>query len=232
MQKRAFRGRSGFTLIEMLIVVVIVGVLMTIGIPLLRETLLRAQIVSFGTQVQSSFQRARYDAIKLGLPVVVQILPDEAEMRAYVDVPAFDPAGARTDPPLVFQPEVGLQSAETDRVLFRTPLPNAVVFEAPAAEDQIDGLTNISGGAVEDADPSERVLVFGPDGAVQDLGAFRFGARGNSKNFLEARLEFASTGKTSLLKYDCKDSVWRFRDEEVPGRKKAWEWYGRFSGAC
>lgn len=232
MQKRAHERRSGFTLIEMLIVLVVAMVLMTIGIPVLRGTLLRAQVASFATQLQSTFQSARFEAIKQGLPVVVQIVPDEGLVRTYVDVPAFDAAGVRTDTPFALEPEPGLQNIETDRVLLQLTTPNAVIFDAPAGEDTVVGMTNISGGAPEDADLSERVLVFNADGAVQALGAFRFAARGDSKNFLEARLDFAATGKSSLLKYDCKDSVWRLRDEDVPGRTNAWEWYGRFSGGC
>ena len=228
MKKRTRSAREGFTLIEALIVVVIAGILMTIGLPKLRETMLQAQMVSFGTEIQSVFQRARFEAIRRGLPVVVQMVPDERRIRAYVDVPAFDDDGNRTDVPLELAPEVGLLEPETDHVLFDVRVPNAVVFDAPGAEELIDGMTNISGRAPEDALPSELVLVFSSTGAAQDLGAFRFRGQGSANNFLEARVDFASTGKTTLRKWDCDDSVWRSRDEEVIGRK-AWIWYGYFA---
>ena len=230
MRKRTIARQRGFTLIEMLVVVVITAVLMLIGIPVLQGILARAQVVTFGTKIQSTLQRARFEAIKQGFPVVVQLQPDDNKIWAYIDVPAFDGDGARTDTPLTLEPEEGLLPVETDRVLFEVNLPSAVVFDAPGAEPLIEGMTNISGGPPEGADLTELVLVFTPNGSVDALGAFRFAARGSTNNFLETRVEFASTGKSSLLKYDCEDNTWRYRDENLEG-KPAWTWY-RSGGAC
>ncbi len=231
MKKRNSSHRRGFTLIEVLVVMVILGVLMLIGLPILRSFLLRSQMVAFGTQLQSTIQRARSEAVKQGFPVVVQLQPDDNRIRAYVDIPAFDGTGARTDTPLTFEPEVGLLAPETDRILFEVRFPNAVILGSPVGEDLIDGMTNISAGPPETADVSERVLVFNPNGSAGALGAFRFAAPGESKNYLEAEVEFVSTGKTTLKKWDCNDSVWRSRNDAVSGRP-AWEWYQKFSGSC
>lgn len=230
MRKKSLSRQRGFTLIELLIVIVIVGVMTLIGIPVLRGILIQSQMVTFGSQIQSAMQRARFEAIKTGFPVVVQLQPNERAVRAYVDIPALDIDGARTDTPFVFEPVDGLSFRETDNVLFTIQLPRAADFIAPAAEPVVDGMTNISGGAPDEAEASERVLVFNPDGSAATLGAFRFGDQQLGMNFLEARVQFVASGKMVLQKYDCNDDVWRRKDDDVDDGK-AWTWY-QFGDSC
>lgn len=61
----------GFTLIELIIVMVIVGILLTIGVPTLESTLKRNRVVSATNELVSALNVARSEAIKLGQKVTL-----------------------------------------------------------------------------------------------------------------------------------------------------------------
>lgn len=61
------RVRAGFTLLEMLIVMSVMGVLMAIGIPMLRPP----SAYLFANDLKAMVQQARYEAIKRNVPVAV-----------------------------------------------------------------------------------------------------------------------------------------------------------------
>ena len=235
MRKRVCTRESGFTLIEVMIVAVIALVLITFGLPALRQILLRSSLEAMTQQVEATLRRARFDAIKEGSSVIVQALPLDGELRSYTDVPEVDNTGTRTDTALAYEPLAGAPEGTTDRVLNSVKLPNFVAFRAPIGLEVVDGFTNISGGPIGAADVSEQVAVFRSDGSVQDVGALRIGdTRGN---FFELRIDIAASGKVVLSKYDCTLDTWyeRYFLNETTNKSEVtsrWTWYLGFSGDC
>jgi len=235
MRKRSRAGQSGFTLIEVMIVALLALILVSFGVPALQQLLLRSKLEAVAQQIEATLRKARYDAIREGNPIVVQALPADGVLRSYTDVPTLDVNGNRTDTVLGFEPVVGAPKGTTDREISTLALPSYVEFSAPTGLEVVDGLTNISGGPVGDAEVSELVAVFRADGSLQDIGALRAGdTRGN---FFEFRVEIAATGKVILRKYDCALDVWyeRFYLNETTNLREVtsrWKWYSGFSGGC
>jgi prepilin-type N-terminal cleavage/methylation domain-containing protein len=229
MRRKTRSNPSGFTLIEVLVVMVIILIIATFGMPALRETILKAKSETLVQQMRGVFQRARYEAIKQSQEVIVQARPDAGEFRIYIDVPVLDNAGNRTDTPRAFEPVGGVPTHETDRVLQKIAIPEGVSFAAPAGETVVQGFTNLSGGDPSTADVDELVAVFGPEGSVSDIGALRIGDV--HKNYFELRLEVAATGKISVRKYDCRLDEWHEKFEGSQSRSR-WEWYWNYSGSC
>ncbi len=82
-QERCLRGARGFTLVEGLIVLAIVFVLITFGMPALFEILARSQLEQTARQTQTLLAKARHQAIRLQVPTVVR--PDGTTIVGFVD---------------------------------------------------------------------------------------------------------------------------------------------------
>jgi len=67
------RGAPGFTLVEVLVVLVLMMVLVTLGFPTLRAVLHRSKTAGCAQQISVVLQQARFEAIKKGSPVTVAI---------------------------------------------------------------------------------------------------------------------------------------------------------------
>lgn len=61
------RVQAGFTLLEMLIVIAIMGILLALGVPMLRPP----SAYLFATDLKAMIQQARFEAIKRNSPVAV-----------------------------------------------------------------------------------------------------------------------------------------------------------------
>ena len=235
MRKGTYQRQSGFTLIELMVVGLIALVLITLGLPALKEILLRSSLETMTQQVEAVFRRARFDAIKEGVPVIVQADPAEGELRIYTDVPVLDDNGNRTDQVLIYQPVAGSGTGTTDRILNTVALPKFVDFRAPSGDQVTEGFTNISGGPVGEAAVSELVAVFLSDGSVQDVGALRVGdTRGN---YFEFRVDIAAAGRIVLSKYDCARTRWfeRYYLNESTNKSEVtsrWRWYTSAPEGC
>ena len=193
------RGRpaAGFTLVEVLVVLVILASMLLIGLPALHRMLLRSKLKGFARESANLMRLARLEAIKRSRFGVVAIEPARGRLIAFADV---DRDGA-------------LDLTAGDAILGRLSLPPRVEFRDHVGNV---GLDSVDGFANPDL-PADRP-VFREDGSAVDDGALRVAdERGN---VLEVRIEPASTGRVEVRKYDA-DRAGYF----APGENdEPWEW--------
>jgi type IV fimbrial biogenesis protein FimT len=79
---------SGFTLIELMIIVAIVGILVAIGTPSFNSTISSSRLTTYANEFVTALNLARSEAIKRGQPVVVRETGAnwEAGWRVFVDI--------------------------------------------------------------------------------------------------------------------------------------------------
>ena len=205
------RGR-GFTLAELLVVVAMVGIITLIGIPTFQRLLHRTKIESLARETTILMNLARYEAIKRGVPTVVQIDPVGREIFAFVDV--HGGLDVTLPPDGIFMPIPGAVARTTDYPLGRLPLPSGVSF--------LDEAGNTDAASVDDFDnpnpQPDDMAIFQSDGSVMSSGALRFGdQRGN---YLEARIDPPGTARIELRKWDDTDGAWYAFGEGG----KPWSW--------
>ena len=208
---RSHRRRSGFTAVEMLIVVALLGILATIGMPLLMRVVHRAKMEALVQRTFVLIQIARSESISKNVNTIVRVDPEAGAVTAFADI---DGPNAGDPPDFMFNPVDGEPRHTTDYEIARYPLPVGIEFSAPDGEDQIDGFTEVPGG------DDEQVAVFAPDGSIDQVGAFRLGdQRGN---FLEIRVTPQATARVQVRKWTESDDGWgwyqRGEDQTV------WNW--------
>jgi prepilin-type N-terminal cleavage/methylation domain-containing protein len=183
---RAARRNAGFTMIELLVVLALIGVLLTLGIPALNNFIHRSKIEGIARQTAALMQLARFQAIKLNGTTRV------AASYATDEVYAFFDADIADGPTF---------NAAVDRELGRYKLPNGVRFWA--AKDSPEGKSALTlGDNDEDCDtcPTTSWEEFRPDGTAAKPGAMRFGDE--RENYLEVRVATAATGRVQVAKFD------------------------------
>ena len=72
------RCERGFTLMELMVVVAIIGFLVSIGYPMLRRSMVRAELLGEVNMIQQAASVARINAIKQSGRVTLKILEDDA----------------------------------------------------------------------------------------------------------------------------------------------------------
>lgn len=189
------------------------GIIALIGIPTFQRLIHRVKIEGTARETTILMNLARFEAIKRGVPVVVEIDPVVGEVFSFVDVhggldPILPPDG-------VFAAIPGAVPRATDYALGRVPLPSGVSFSFQALTDlaSVDGFVN-SG----NPDPPDQRAIFMPEGSVLASGAIRFGdLRGN---FFEARIDPPGTARVEVRKWDDTDGAWYGFGEGG----KPWQW--------
>ncbi len=182
--QRSTTSQAGFTLIELIIVLAIVGLMAVWGVPALLGMMSRIQLTTAAREAAISMQQARAEAVKRGFPALVQYFDGTACgltsgrgcFRIYVDMDADRVYTEGTDV------AIGGPS----------PLPKGVDLWGPT-DSGAEGTNAIVGFAATDGP------VFKTDGSVDVAGAFRL--RDRNANFLEVRVVFPSTGKVSTKKW-------------------------------
>jgi len=205
---RRHRLHSGFTIIEMIVVVAIIGIMATIGLPNLVRMIHRAKLDGIVRETSVLMQRARSEAVRQNVPTVVRADFARNEVVAFADV---DGVAAGDPSDMIFNPVAGEPHRTTDYELGRYRLPNLVGFAHPSGDpaERVDGFTAAGG---------ENVAVFDPNGSIRDLGAIRFGdQRGN---FLEVRIEPAATARVQVRKWDLDLAAYQTRNQG----DKPWVW--------
>lgn len=87
------RRERGYTLIEILMVIMIIGLLVAIGYPILWRSLVRAEMLGEVNMIQQATTVARINAIKQSQRVTLKILDDNASQEGGVVVAWIDSNG-------------------------------------------------------------------------------------------------------------------------------------------
>lgn len=188
--------RRGFTLIEAVVVVLILGAVGVVAIPRVLESVHRSRFEGFLRQVQALMHQARLASVRRGVPALLWVDVDSTSARVAVST---------GEPPLV--------------------VPATLAVAGPGGpNDAFDGLTRIDAAiARRDGEAREGnvpALVFESDGSVRDAGAIRFADA--SGNVFELRVAPQATARIAIRKHDRDprrprnprdDSRWYERDE-------------------
>lgn len=182
----------GFNLAELLVILALIGVVATLGFPVIQNVLHKSKVRAAVRSATNLLQIARLEAIRRGAPTVVGIDADNGEIIAFVDVhgPAVtDPSDG------IFNPVLGQPYRMTDYELPRVHL-SGLSFKDPDGDvgtGSIDGFDN------PNLLPDSKVI-FQSDGSAMATGAFRLADL--RSNYFEIRVAPAATGKLQLRKYD------------------------------
>lgn len=189
-QRGSMRAQRGFTLVELLVIIVIISVLAIILWPSLHKMILRNRLQGQATEVSIAMRQARLEAIKRTVPTVMRADFVNDQTLVFVDV---DADGS-------FTPNPTAPRGTVDFELRSAPLPGHVTFAGPSltveGADAVDGFTT-------DPEGGPNQVVFNPDGSVEDAGAFRFADP--KGNVLEVRVSPPATARIELRKWDGSD---------------------------
>ncbi len=219
---RALRSHSGFTMIELLIVIAILGVLSLVGLPNLLAQIERARISSTLREATSLVQVARQEAIRRGVEVVVLVDTTNNRLQAFANVDG--------DAGLLYQPSATAVPRTADYEVMTTDLrqtgnqSTSIHFWGPA--DASPNGTDIVDGLSTDGN-SDPIAIFDPDGTIREEGAFRIAdARGN---FFEVRIAPRATARVEVRKWYPSPPFGGGSDFFPKGKASSgdnlWKWY-------
>ena len=193
---------AGYTLLEIMVVVAIIGIVSLMGLPALQNFILRAKHEGAARQISMLMHRAKMEAVLQSVPTVVSVDTANETVTAFADI--------NEDGDFAFNPLAGADYKTTDYQIGGTyRLPSGVDFLAPGAEAVVDAFFDVSWNTAN-------VAVFGSDGSVRETGAFRTGDL--EGNFLEVAVEPKATAKVQIRKWDGTN----FLAQGEGG--KTWEW--------
>lgn len=204
---------AGFTIVEAILVVAIMGIASALLLPALQQLIHSSKIRGICRSTAAQMRKARFEAIKRGVPSVVSIDPDARAVITFVDV---NGAALNALPDGIFNPIAGQPPGATDFELERVLLPAGIdfIFQATSGLASVDGFDNTG-----NPDPPDDQAIFEPDGSINDAGAFRFGdQRGN---FLEVRVDPPATARIEVRKWtDEGGGAWQSQGEGGA----TWKW--------
>jgi prepilin-type N-terminal cleavage/methylation domain-containing protein len=193
------RGSRGFSLIEMLVVMALMLILVTLGIPSLLNALHQSKMRGMVQEITVALRLARIDAIKTSSQGIVQIVPSTGPgslplVRAFSDR-NFDSRLSAGEP-----------------VLASFVLPTGVTFENSAGQLDKDSVEGFS------ADPAggPNIAIFRGNGAIDKRGKFHISDPYG--NYMEVFVETEATARIVVRKFE--------NGEYVPNgdKGKAWTW--------
>jgi prepilin-type N-terminal cleavage/methylation domain-containing protein len=146
----------GFTLVELMVVVVIISILAVISAPVLTRDRDEDRVRTFANALAMDFQRTKFQVVSTRLPMHIYLYSDRVEFRESTGV---DGGAAPALPTLATPPQRVLRAENGVSIRFvtgtRTPIPTAggPTTAPPAFEMQVDGLGRtrriVSGAPVE-----------------------------------------------------------------------------------
>lgn len=187
MQLKRSEEARGFTLIEAMVVLLFVSVMITLGLPALQQLVHRSRLEGAARECAVMCQRARLEAIKQGLPVVVRFDTTDRTVESWVD--------ANGD---------GIQDP-TEVEIMVMALPGTVNFQGPGATPPVQGFT---------PDPDGSSVTFLTDGSIDEAGAVHFAD--SRSNFLQLELTPRATANVEIKKWDPTQSKWVMPQEGKP----------------
>ena len=196
-RSRAARGATGrgFTLIEGLVVLLFVTMLVALGFPALQQMIHRSRLEGTARECAVLCQRARLEAIKQGVPVVVRFDTTDRTVESWLDAD-----GNGTQEP-----------TETEFAI--VTLPGTIDYLAPTSQEEVW----IDNGSGENVDSEGGWLTFFTDGSIDFTGDVRFGD--SRQNYLQLSLGPVATGQVELSKWDEELDEWLQPREDRP-----WKW--------
>lgn len=217
------RAERGLTMVELLVALAILALVAIISMPALRAMIVRANLEGTGQEIANALRQARLESVRNSAPAVVSIDSTTDELVAFIDRNNASVATGFRGSDLIYNPEAApsLPDNAKDFIVYRMHISAKVKGGGPATDSAaVDGFT--------DRGALPRAAVFTAEGAVKDVGGFRLndGLRegaGNVRNFLEVRVEPASTGRVQLRKWNEADNQWYARD--MRNGKSTWVWY-------
>lgn len=219
MKNHRGKGQHGFSMIELLIVLIVVGLLAAILVPEFRNSLERAKMRGVTSEVVGLMRLARLDAIKHSRDAIVVYDPAGPDAASTEDNMARMIACPDVNGNRICDPAEGL--------LGFYPLPVGML-----ARDNAGNLeaASVAGFTAVPSDPAlPPVALFLRDGSIQNVGAFRFGDHcANGNNVLEVRVDPAATARIEVLKWRPSPSGYYPNGDGQQG-VQGWQWY---SAAC
>jgi type II secretory pathway pseudopilin PulG len=201
MKERTDRRIAGFTLIEGVVMLLVLLLIIGLALPQLLYLIRRSRFQAITTETTMLLARARMEAIKRGVPVVVGIDVEQQQLFAFADVNLED--GSRGSD-LIFTEVADANPGTTDYRIASIPLPDGVRFWGPD-DDEADGPDAIAGFTEVPDEDVPNVAVMQIDGSVRDIGAFRLGFRASDDdpgNFFEVRVSPQATARVQIRKFD------------------------------
>jgi len=188
MPRKHLKRRGGFTLIEALVVVAIVGIAALILVPALQKFMHRSRMEGFVRQVAQVMNQGRLESIRRGANVIVRIDTTNNDVVAFADV---DGVNAGDPPDMLYNPVAGVSDPKrTDYEVSRVHIPGDIQRIAPGTQKTEDGFTT------DPTSTTDGIAVFQSTGGVIDEGSFRFGD--DLDNYLEVRVAPAATARIAL----------------------------------
>ncbi|MFQ5527256.1 MAG: GspH/FimT family pseudopilin [Thermoanaerobaculia bacterium] len=185
-RSRTTGPRRGFTLIELIVVMMVLALLVTIGFPALQNQIRRSKMMGIAQEATNGLRLARYQAIKNSRPTVYSIDPTTRQILSWVD-----------------DNDDGIQDLG-EEVLMRTTLRAGLyVLDPPGSMGgPIDGFNGTN------------MARFNADGSVDAIGGYRFADDSvavDARNFLEVGVRPRSVARVEIRKWD--GTGWWGQDE-------------------
>jgi prepilin-type N-terminal cleavage/methylation domain-containing protein len=196
------RGRGGFTLIEMLIVMALMIILLLFAIPALQTSMRQGKLRGIANETATLMRLARLEAIRRSCTSIVKIATNPPRVEGFPDCDGDGVADA--DKP-------GLGSF---------PLPYGTHLLAPP---NLTGKDSVGLLSADPAGGAAKVAIFQPDGSIQDIGGFHFGD--DNGNFLEVWVAPQATARIEVHKCRvCSDAMERTDWYAAGDGGEAWTW--------
>lgn len=204
------RRERGFTMLEVLVTMAVLGLAAAFGVPSVLKGLERFRVEGAAEGVAQMLARARGEAIRRGVPVVVALDPANDQIIAFADV---DDASGEPRSDLIYNPceSCGRTFRSTDYLLAPFPIPDGISFWSATDDEPV--FENAAVGFVSDPDnpTAAAIAVYDPDGSIREPGGFRIGNgpsprhgpadHDRERNFLEVWVGPKATARVEIRKW-------------------------------